>query len=516
MSAAKPQKFEQELSHLDATLETAEDFCAAKEQILNTLKSRAENPSTNRETAYELWSQIYSECSSYNVNRASKALDKQDSLARAMGNKGLMTDVLLKRANLLCKSGNYLEARQLSEKADTASFSERQRLEWWIFNQAFNTDFAEYSPNADGHAKMLSRIAYYRKLIIDNTEEDLPIHNEMIVREFLRTGKAELADSVGRLSLSTMNPSSHEYAQAAYWQAVACRDQGKDDESLIWFIHSAIADTRSAIKDNASLFSLAQILFQREIDIQRAFQYTHISLNDALFYNSKLRSWQITQSLPAIEQAFISNENEHSKHNRNLLIAISGLAAGLLWICILMLRFYRKLNSSHRKISAMNEQIQEYSDSLAESNKKLSEAIGQLSEANAAKEEYIALFLSMCSDYIDKLGKHLKISETDAELKAFYKAFDNAFLQLYPNFIEEFNALLRPEARTEPKKNELLNTELRIFALIRLGITQSSHIASLLRYSVNTIYNYRAQVKNSALTDREDFEEIVKKIGSAR
>ena len=137
----------------------------------------------------------------------------------------------------------------------------------------------------------------------------------------------------------------------------------------------------------------------------------------------------------------------------------------------------------------------------------------ELSEANAAKEEYLGLFLSMCSGYLDKLKKTISREQYDAELKTFYKTFDTSFLQLYPTFVEDFNALLKEDCRISVKEGELLTTELRIFALIKLGITQSSHIASLLRYSVNTIYNYRAQIKNAALSDRENFEELVRNIG---
>ena len=120
----------------------------------------------------------------------------------------------------------------------------------------------------------------------------------------------------------------------------------------------------------------------------------------------------------------------------------------------------------------------------------------------------------MCSGYLDKLKKTLPRDQYEAELKNFYKTFDTSFLQLYPTFVEDFNALLKDDQHVTLKDGEMLNTELRIFALIKLGITQSSHIASLLRYSVNTIYNYRAQVKNAVLVDRENFEEPVKKIGS--
>jgi hypothetical protein len=168
------------------------------------------------------------------------------------------------------------------------------------------------------------------------------------------------------------------------------------------------------------------------------------------------------------------------------------------------------------EIESKNRQLAEYYHSVIDAEENLKQTNLDLIEANAAKEEYLGLFLSMCSGYLDKLKKNLSRDQFDAELKNFYKTFDTSFLSLYPTFVEEFNALLKQDSRIRLKDGELLSTELRIFALIKLGITQSSHIASLLRYSVNTIYNYRAQVKNAALENRENFEGTVRKIGSKR
>ena len=173
-------------------------------------------------------------------------------------------------------------------------------------------------------------------------------------------------------------------------------------------------------------------------------------------------------------------------------------------------------------------------EALKQTNHRLSELNLSIAEANMVKEEYIGLFLSMCSDYIDKIAhiqrrvrkgiKSGSIAELnrefpssdiiDAEKEHFYEVFDSAFLNLYPNFVEEFNSLLEPDGQIELRKGERLNTELRIFARIRLGITDSSKIALLLHYSVNTIYNYRAKVKNRAKCDRDDFEHIIRTIGS--
>lgn len=514
-SGTVPHGLKRELANLDATLEMAPEFRAAKEQLIGTLRERATDPATPPATAYELWGQLYRETFAYSFSMAAEALEKQDSIATGLADGHRKTDVLMRRAMLLCVSGMYLESSNLSRQIDTASFDAAQMLEWCDYQQRFNADFAEYSPTAEDHARMIGKVAYYRSRIIAMTDDTLPLHQELLAREYLRLGQAEKADSVFTRSLDVLNPSSHDYAIAAYYKAVTCRDLGRRDDSALWFLRSAMADARASVKDNASLFSLAQILFQDNIDIARAFHYTQISLQDALDFNSKLRPWQIALSIPEIENAFLASQKRHVSSIRSLLIALSILAAGLLVIIAMMVRLNRRLREQHTQITAMNSRIREYSDSLAESNAKLQTAIARLSEANTAKEEYIALFLSMCSDYIDKLRKFVPMSEAEAEIRAFYKAFDNAFLQLYPNFVSEFNSLLRPEARIELKKDELLNTELRIFALIRLGITQSSHIASLLRYSVNTIYNYRAQIKNAALPDRENFEEIVKNLGSA-
>jgi hypothetical protein len=306
-----------------------------------------------------------------------------------------------------------------------------------------------------------------------------------------------------------------------------------------WWTESAICDIKGAIKDNASLSSLAQKLISPK-DTDRAFRYIRFCLDDAVFYNAKLRPWQISGIMPHIEKAYREKEEQHKahlvqqqKHSCFLAIIISVLAIAMLVLCCYMAILLRKSRRKTHQIGDMNERIVNTNNELKVLNDRLATVNSDLREANAVKEEYIALFLSMCSDYIDKFSKmqssvkrkiargniaelerELSSSKLmEAELKSFYQMFDDAFLNLYPNFVEEFNALLKPEAHIEPKRGESLSTEHRIFALIRLGITDSSRIASLLRYSVNTIYNYRARTKNFALGDRGSFEERIKTIG---
>ena len=192
------------------------------------------------------------------------------------------------------------------------------------------------------------------------------------------------------------------------------------------------------------------------------------------------------------------------------------MVAALLLLCfaVIVVQLHIKGKKTAKTIEKKNIQLAESNKSIAQAENVLRQTNLALVEANAAKEEYLGLFLSMCSGYLDKLKKTLSREEYEAELKNFYKTFDRSFLSLYPTFVNDFNTLLKEDSRVALKDGELLNTELRIFALIKLGITQSSHIASLLRYSVNTIYNYRAQIKNAALSDRENFEDMVRNIGS--
>jgi hypothetical protein len=239
-------------------------------------------------------------------------------------------------------------------------------------------------------------------------------------------------------------------------------------------------------------------------------------LDDALFYNAKLRKVQIASTLPWILKTYTDSKEIQSRDRTHYLILTVCIALLLLVFCVFTVYLYLKGRKNADEIESKNIQLADYYQSVLEAEANIQQTNLDLIEANAAKEEYLGLFLSMCSGYLDKLKKNLSRDQFESELKNFYKTFDTSFLSLYPTFVEEFNALLRDDYRIKMKDGELLSTELRIFALIKLGITQSSHIASLLRYSVNTIYNYRAQVKNAALENRENFEERVRKIGSKR
>ena len=297
---------------------------------------------------------------------------------------------------------------------------------------------------------------------------------------------------------------SNIYARAAFSLAHLYKDEKQTDAYGKYLALSAISDIKVSVKENAALSNLAFVLYERG-DVSRAYRYIKRSLEDAIFCNARLRTVEISRVLPVIEAAY-KQQIERQRHQLVFfLIVVSILSAFLIVSVILIYKQMKKLSATQRN----------------------------LKQANHIKEEYIGHFLNLCSIYIEKLDRFrstvnrkitagqaeelLKLTKSSqfagVEQKEFYANFDNAFLHLYPNFVAEFNELLQPEERFVLKTGELLNTELRIFAIIRLGIDDSSKIANFLHYSINTIYTYRNKVKNKAI-NRDKFEEEILKIGA--
>lgn len=545
---------EQELIKLDHALDISQTYIDTHNAYILELNTLLGDSSLSLQRRYDVLCSLYEAYRSFQFDKAIETLYERESVARQLGNDSLLDDVDLDRAQLYSMAGMFLESHQvLDNNIDTLRLNKRQLIRYYDVQQRFYSNFSDYTSDAHTRDQSFDMRSYYRNRILELSDPTDEIYQQMVVANHIECGEYEAAERVNLEILSKYQPHEHEYAMFAYDQARICEQLERRADMKMWLARSAMADICSATKDHASLCSLAQLLIT-ENDIDRAFRYVTISLNDALFYNAKLRPWQISAIIPEIEGAYadkqrqnLLRQEEHQRilednqrileekeeHSRQQARIISILAVALFIICVFLVISLLRSRKAARKIHNMNERIGNTNTELQELNTKLASVNSDLREANAVKEEYIALFLSMCSDYIEKitslrrnvrrkisqgkveeLDKELSSSSyLDEELNSFYEMFDNAFLSLYPNFVEEFNAMLKPDAHIELKRGERLNTELRIFALIRLGITDSSRIAALLRYSVNTIYNYRARTKNNALVDRDTFEERIKTIG---
>lgn len=507
--------FEDDLEMIDAALTIADEYVHAKEQKIRTIENMLNSRGVNSLQKYHIYGQLFEEYEAYQFDKAKEMLENQESIAESLGNVALRNDALLDKAMLFINAGLYLETYEVFGQLDTTSFDAVQMVEWYNVRQKFLSDYDEYVSSSSIKVPDVEKVEYYQDQILKNTPESDPVNQHIRVLRLISQKDYDKASKLNTSILAGMDSGSRDYAIRAYWQGFIADHQGNSYEAIHWWALSAVSDIKCAIKDNASLSTIAPKLIASQ-DTDRAFRYIRQSLDDAIFYNAKLRKVQVATALPMIEKAYSDNKALQDKEKKIYINLITAIAVLLLFFCVVAIRFYTKGRMTAREVEKKNAQLAAYYKSIEETEEHLKMTNLELVEANAAKEEYLGLFLSMCSGYLDKLKKAQGREQYDEELKKFYRTFDTSFLQLYPTFVEDFNSLLREDSRITLKDGETLNTELRIFALIKLGITQSSHIASLLRYSVNTIYNYRAQVKNAALSDRENFEELVRKIGSRR
>jgi len=376
-------------------------------------------------------------------------------------------------------------------------------------------------------------VSQYRDSVLQVVQAQDRLARE--IREFVFYNRNELDQSLQMAHdlLAETPINDPKYALYAYRVACNYRDLGNIEKEKEYLIRSAIADIQNGIKDNASLTMLAMILY-REKEIARAYDYIQFSLADAAFFKAPLRYIELSNVLPVINDAYHIRLEKQKRTLEHYLLLISFLAVFLISSLVFIVMQFRNLANVRTDLQVANQKLNQLNAELSGANEQLNGLNNQLVESNLIKEQYIGHFLNRCSNYIEKLEnyqKHVhkqvvarKFTELfestksnrliDAGLAEFYETFDQTFLILFPNFVEQINSLFNPEDRFELRKGELLNTELRIFALIRLGIADSSKIASLLRYSVNTIYNYRVKVKNKCNIPRDEFEERVKRIGN--
>lgn len=309
---------------------------------------------------------------------------------------------------------------------------------------------------------------------------------------------------------------------------------------------SAISDVRMVNAEISSLEDLAKIMFEHG-DIDRAYKYIYYSLNKAIAYPNRVKAYGITNTLNTINKAYQERGLKQQQRTRFFLILVCILAAiltaSIFTIIIQNSRLRRQrhnldaanksLNNNVVKLSTAQQQLNEANEQLKQLNSDLKLKNEELNEANYVKEEYIGYIFTICSSYISKLENlkrtiHIKAvtkkykeieSETadldmKDELRDFYQSFDSIFLHIYPNFVNDFNSLLQDDKKIIPREGELLNTELRIYALVRLGITDSVKIAEFLHCSAQTVYNNRFRVRNKAIIPKKDFAEAVRTLGT--
>lgn len=326
--------------------------------------------------------------------------------------------------------------------------------------------------------------------------------------------------------------SEHEKAICAWTLSEAYAKTGEKELEKTNLIISAISDLKSSVREYISLRQLALMLYE-EGDLDRAYRFMTIAVDDAAKCNARQRIIELNDTYPMINGIYVETVQKQKKTLERYIIIIAVLALVLIVMLFYMRKQMIRIKNNLKELAAAYERQNKLTEELRQSNKKLSEANYAIAENSELKEVYIGRYMDQCLVYIEKLDAYRKSlnslvksgksdelkqllkssSVIDEELKAFYHQFDKTFLSLFPSFVEDFNNLLLPEEAIIPKKEGTLNTELRIYALIRLGITDSEKIAKFLRYSLTTIYNYRTKVRNKAKGNRNALESEIFNIG---
>ena len=531
VKVAKSDTLDSLLLVLDKNITSCKIYSDKKDIRIRTLKEKLHLNQLSNETTYHLQESLYKEYKSYICDSAIFYLNKNIELAQQINDSYKLNESIIKLSYLLSSSGMYMEAIDVLKMVNKSSLSKEQLMNYFIAYDHVYGELGYYTQNHKIGTHYTLRSKMYKDSIYQIASPDSEIYLSMEETRLRDEGKLQEALAINDKRLSQVTINSPEYAALMYSRALIFREQKEQDNYIRCLSLSSIADIRSAIKDHASLWMLAQALLDRG-DLERAYQYMNFSWTESKFYNARLRAWQSADDLSLIDdtyQLMLRQRNSELK----IYILIVSLLSLLLFIALCYIyRQVKHLRTARQNLLKVNTQLENLNKELQKINFSLQTANKDLAESNQIKEVYIARFIKLCSTYVDHLDTyrrmvhkkvltnqitellHLTRSNSILEeaLNELYENFDSAFLNLFPNFIEQFNSLLQENEQIRPKKNNTLNTELRIFALIRLGITDSSQIAEFLHYSVNTIYNYRAKVKNKARISREDFEEVIANI----
>ena len=458
------------LDTLDNVLRNSRRYVDARRAVISKLKASLASAADDEER-YRLTGRLREEYRSFDIDSALYYANEKMAVARRIGNGSYINDARMNIAEMNGVYGMYKEALDYIDRVDKS---------------------------------VLDVPGSFNYIIVKADKDNVHGRYDEAVKALKEASSK--CDNI------------HDNALIDYTLAMSYLGMGDMENFKRHLILSAINDIKSGIREYTSLRMLATQLYN-DGDVDRAYAYMTRCMDDAVACNSLWRIYEVQKSFPIINKAY------HQKLARQRKIILCSFAFIILLTLFLAVAVV-VIKKQKDKVSAARRLAQE-------ANVRLKELNRELSESSHIKEEYIAHYIDQCSLYIDKMDKYRKHlqkvaqkggakelfdeirskSFIDNELKDFYAHFDDSFLKLFPNFVDDFNSLLVPEQRIRLKPGEKLNTELRIFALVRLGISSSTKIASFLRYSVTTIYNYRVKLRNAAAGDRDKFDDDVMMIG---
>ena len=514
-----PDINEKLLRILDDKIKHKKYYEIKKKNHIQKLKKEALLYKNNDSISYHLNNLIVEEYVGYQCDSAYIYSDKNKEIAIRSNNEIWLYKNLLQRSVLLSTTGLFVESKEILDHINPEALPSPLRFSYNSAYECLYSNLSDYSGGDSPYKKIYqNKLADYYNSAYKALKPGDPFYYLFLSHKNRVENNWSQAEQNVNKFLKTTHPGTRLHAIGSFCKAVIDAKLGNIDSQESCLIYSAISDIESSTKENRSMQDLASILYQKG-ETDRAYKYIQSSLEDANFYNARFRNIQISKVQPIIEETYLQTINTQNKQLRWSIFLISILFAGL---GITMYFIYKQLKM-----------IAKSRNELSKTNSVLKSLNNKLDEANHIKEEYIAFFIRQNSNYLEKFERYKKLisirlstgqldklsamvndkKNEEMDLNELYHNFDQAFLRIYPNFVNEVNKLLRKEEVYNLKEGTL-NTELRIFALIRLGINDTNQISEFLRYSLRTIYNYRSKVKAKSVIENDEFEAKIMQIGS--
>lgn len=528
-AGSKTQQLRQKLDNL---LEQRNALIDNKNKDINRLK---QNLTTSENTLKRLqtYEQLFEEYYVFQFDSAMTYLNKGIKLAKETQNTYYYNSNTISKAELLSIGGLYNEAIHEIEHVDTTVLDKAQHFDYYFSLFRIHTYWADfcndktYTPTHRLKAK-----EYLKKAMpfCDETDKNYEYYLGEYAVFVLNNPQAARTHYIKAIKQLPQN--SRFYAMSCFTLSGSYGNEGNTEKQEEFLLLSSIADIENCTMENFALQNLAMYIFEHNKDeLDLAQQYIQTALEDAHFYNNRLRIIEISSKLPVIVSSYQQTLNQRNKVQMTAITVISLLFLFLLSAVFYIVKQTKRLSLQQQELQKNNNQLSELNRQQKELNTQLHDLNALLVDTNRKRERLAKLYIDLCAKYIARLKKQQtlvkrkikanqttellsqlsseRLSEEDAA--TFLSRFDKAFLDLYPDFTEELNSLLLPEGQIQNKSTDELTTEQRIMALIRLGVKESAEIADLLFYSPQTIYNYRSVLKGKAI-NKETFEEEVMKL----
>lgn len=518
-SCKEPAETGQLMKKLDTAIENRDEYFAHHKHEMDSIKSQL-NVCKNDEETWDIYKKLHLRYTTFSIDSAAHYARKMEEIALRSKRKELAFQSRLAGITVLHAQFKYGEGRKMFEQLDTAGISITSLSEYWALGTKLYRDILKYQDCSEDETKINSKkLADLRK---DLSQRGFYISRECRLKTALMhidRGDGEKAFHILHNIEREKELSTHEMAVTAYYLSKAYKLVEDNNMRKQALIKSATLDIVMSNRESFSLWELSQQLFQ-EHDYDRATKYMTLTLNEALACNFKILY------MLAIDAKAIITQSVHEQNVRMNRFLLSVIIIVLLALSIIsyMLAYS---NRQRKRLAKAN-------DLIKTMNRKIVKINSELKDANQIKDNYVSLYMKLSTQYIrqvDEERSHLrKIAKTDGmdgimrilrspkfadeEYKRFYQIFDRTFMGLFPNFINQVNELLPAEARLSTRSDGSLSTELRILAVIRLGITKSPEIAEVLNCAIRTVYKYRITLRSLSTCPKDSFEEEIKKIGT--